>query len=364
MSLEKQLNIPWGKIAIALILALVSAEIIVRLFISSPSRQLFDAELGYRYKPNSWYFNGQEGGAYNRINNIGLFDDDLPVAGRSKNIAVLGDSFVESLQLPVKQNFMSLLEQRWPDVSVINGGQGAFNPSHYPYVLERILTKTEVDLTILFLHPGELNGLVNDSVDFVIDDSGAIVDITPKPNSDDGLKKLVEPLITRSAFFSHFFRQIKPVFDDTKDKIKALLTKKKHSSEPEATASTDIKTLIAEFGSERFSVILKKLNLLSNNNLLVVYFSEIGYGLNAKTTRYQTLNEGPVFEHAANSLGIPVFDLSSDLERYYHQTHQPPRGFHNLSLSDGHLNKAGHRVIADALENIIHSQFPELEVNQ
>jgi len=233
MSLEKQLNIPWGKIAIALILALVSAEIIVRLFISSPSRQLFDAELGYRYKPNSWYFNGQEGGAYNRINNIGLFDDDLPVAGRSKNIAVLGDSFVESLQLPVKQNFMSLLEQRWPDVSVINGGQGAFNPSHYPYVLERILTKTEVDLTILFLHPGELNGLVNDSVDFVIDDSGAIVDITPKPNSDDGLKKLVEPLITRSAFFSHFFRQIKPVFDDTKDKIKALLPKPlatKHST--------------------------------------------------------------------------------------------------------------------------------------
>jgi|GEM_PF-6452963 len=363
MSLEKNRNKPWLKLCIALILVLITAEIVTRAFIVSPSRQLYDAELGYRWKPNSWHFNAIEGGAYNRINNIGLFDDNLPIPGRSKKIAVLGDSFVESLQLPQKYNFTSLLEKKWPEANFINGGHGAFNPSHYPYVLERILTKTDVDLTILFLHPGELNALVTNRTNIIRNDDNEIVDIKPKPKTDDGLKKIVDPFISRSAFVFHFFRQIKPAFDNAKQTLTRFLSPQNQNESSNNELPVDVKTLIGELGTERFTIVLQKLKNLSNNNLIIVYFDEISYGLNGTTERYNNLNEDEIYKQAGLKIGIPVFDLSDSLKDYYRKTHQPPFGFHNTSLTDGHLNRAGHQVIADAIASIITNNFPEFEVN-
>ena len=363
MSLDKKRTKPWLRFCIALILALITAEIVTRAFIVSPSRQLYDAELGYRWKPNSWHFNAIEGGAYNRINNIGLFDDDLPIPGRSRKIAVLGDSFVESLQLPQKYNFTSLLEEKWQEANFINGGHGGFNPSHYPYVLKRILTKTNVDLTILFLHPGEITGLVTNRTNIIRDDNNMIVDITPKLEANTGLKKIVDPFILRSAFIYHFFRQIKPVFDNLKQNIKTLASPKDQNIEENKNPSADVKTLISELGVERFKIVLQKLKALSNNNLIIVYFDEISYGLNATTKRANDLNEDEIYKLTGLSLNVPVFDISDSLTNYYHKTHQPPFGFHNTSLTDGHLNRAGHQVVADAIASIITNNFPEFEVN-
>ncbi len=102
-----------------LLVSFLLGEIIVRLFVVQETKRLatYDKELGWRGTPNG------EGTFIRlrddirtpfRFNNIGVRDDDyLPKQSGQKRLVLLGDSFVESLEVAVERTFHALLEKQF-----------------------------------------------------------------------------------------------------------------------------------------------------------------------------------------------------------------------------------------------------------
>ena len=98
--------------------ALLACEILLRVFVTQETKRLaiYDAELGWRGRPNG-------SGVYLRkkddirvpfrYNNIGFRDEDLNTKPAGGNrVLLLGDSFVESLEVKYEDTFQDILEQR------------------------------------------------------------------------------------------------------------------------------------------------------------------------------------------------------------------------------------------------------------
>jgi lysophospholipase L1-like esterase len=60
-------------------------------------------------------------------------------------------------------------------------------------------------------------------------------------------------------------------------------------------------------------------------------------------------DERAIFLDACRELGVPVWDTSPRLKEYFARTGQFPNGFANSRPGFGHLNAAGHRVVAEMI---------------
>jgi len=113
-------------ILIGILFALVIAEIALRVVgYSDPYFYRTDPELGWALNPNShgWYTG--EGRSYFQVNAAGRHDEDVPTSKPpgTFRIAVLGDSFTEAKQVPVEQNFCSLIQSNLKNCDALHASR-------------------------------------------------------------------------------------------------------------------------------------------------------------------------------------------------------------------------------------------------
>src|SRR6266404_8150853 len=111
-------------ILFGVVFGLALVEIGLRLIgFSYPEFYGADAQRGYSLRPNreGWY--RKEGEAYVRINSDGLRDREhsKTKVPNTFRIAVLGDSFVEALQVPFKESFCQIVEQQLRNCAAMAG---------------------------------------------------------------------------------------------------------------------------------------------------------------------------------------------------------------------------------------------------
>src|SRR5215469_14928188 len=94
----------------------VGLEILVRLLLTSPSNIIPDTQLGSFYAPNSSALieTPDAGPREVSFNELGLNDGPIQPKGDRARILVLGDSYVEALQLPRRQNFLGVMAHDEP----------------------------------------------------------------------------------------------------------------------------------------------------------------------------------------------------------------------------------------------------------
>jgi GDSL-like Lipase/Acylhydrolase family len=139
-------------------LALV--EIGLRLVgFSYPEFYVTDARRGYSLRPNmeGWY--RKEGEAYVRINSEGLRDREHSKIKppNTFRIAVLGDSFVEALQVHFEESFCHIIEQQLRncpamvgrDVEVVNFGVSGYGTAQELITLRNQVWQYSPDLVLL-----------------------------------------------------------------------------------------------------------------------------------------------------------------------------------------------------------------------
>lgn len=168
-----------------------------------------DADLGYRLAPNqisrsvSRDFNVEI-----RTNSEGFHDVDHDVVKPSDvyRIVVLGDSFVEGLQLETDEGFTRQLEQRitgWrrdKRLEVINLGISGTGPAQHYRTLELYGLRYQPDLVLMALLPD------NDFRDSYQPLSGAISKPFYRINRDDSLS-LVLPQVSKGTAEARFALQ-------------------------------------------------------------------------------------------------------------------------------------------------------------
>lgn len=153
-------------LAVSTAASLLLAEGALRVAgVSHPNFYRPDPLRGWSLRPGAEGWQRKEGEAYVRINRDGLRDDrDHPVdkPPGELRIAVLGDSCVEAVQVPLEATFWSLLEERLPRCERFGGRRVealGFGVSGYGTAQELITLHEEVwkyrpDLVLLAFYAG------------------------------------------------------------------------------------------------------------------------------------------------------------------------------------------------------------------
>lgn len=152
-------------ITFALIIAMLLAEITLRLFVpDTRSPYIYDEFAGTRLEPGHRFVFQSEGYSSNVINSQGLRDREhaLQKPAGTFRVAILGDSFSEAFQVAQEDTFWSVLErelQSTPEftnrsVEVINFGVSGFGTIQEWQMLEHYVGDYAPDLVLLAFLPG------------------------------------------------------------------------------------------------------------------------------------------------------------------------------------------------------------------
>jgi hypothetical protein len=157
----------------------VAAEIVLRLAgVSYPLVSQRDQYRGTARRPSVEWWQKEEGEAHIKINRDGFRDADR-VQGKVDDvfrIAVLGDSMVEAIQVPVEQRFTEVLEARLNEsgcirgkrVEVLNFGQSGIGTAQELMVLRHHVWQYQPNMVILGFMTG--NDIRNNSKQLQNDD--------------------------------------------------------------------------------------------------------------------------------------------------------------------------------------------------
>ena len=97
--------------------------------------------------------------------------------------------------------------------------------------------------------------------------------------------------------------------------------------------------------------ILSKVNQFQATALLYIPdYRYLAEGASAETQKSQDV--GQFFKDLATTLNIP-YQRVEGFPHYYKNRLQPPVGFANAHMGKGHLNKAGHQLVAQSLAQLI-----------
>jgi hypothetical protein len=327
---------PFGRIVVVIVAMLGLGEVVTRQWLTSPSGQDFDAELGWVWRPGAHILNASEGGADIRVNERGLIDDPLtPKNGRTR-ILGFGNSFMEALQVPIAHNYTSLVERKVADVDVVNLARSGMGPGHYPTVLRRFAA-LEPDSLLVSVGYGDLDDVMAPNVNVERDAAGGIHRLWLTVDAKDRLKRVFAPIITRSALATYLMRRFKPVVMGWRAAWREL----KGAPDPQpATAPLDYRA-----AEERLSFVLRRLQ--TSAPVVVLDIPHIVY--RAEGASLGAPEEVAVFRRAARAAGVDYLDAGPALISAYARTRQPLHGFANLKIGSGHLNEAGHAVVADVV---------------
>jgi hypothetical protein len=119
-----------------------------------------------------------------------------------------------------------------------------------------------------------------------------------------------------------------------------------------ATAKNKSSTDVFSFEKEEYySTVYNALSLIKseyNGPIAILYHPEVTIQSDGSMTieRSQTYD---LFVKACETVGIDFLDMGDAFIEYYEEYYKLPYGFANTTPGNGHLNKNGHKIIADAI---------------
>ena len=347
--------IVWG------VIVTVLAELLLRTFFISPSRQHFDAELGWQYIPNSKIVYSSEGYAIHRLNELGMNDESLAEKNNQEKILVLGDSFTEALEVARDKNFVSQLDNRFDEIDFVNAGRGAYAPPHQLIVIKRMAAHMQQARNLLFLSHGDIHDLISLPLDITQTPEGVISFLVPVNEGKDAIKDKFRVILHNSALATYimrrYHREIKkfirfvasPCIWKCQSRGSMNAQPKQGAIEKASIASDHKKE------KDMLTYIFNKLETTAPT--LIFYIPNVIYKTqgNAAISDY-SLKELGIIEAAARSSGLPFYDLSQQFFNDYKKTGFAAFGFSNTQVGgEGHLNSHGHQVVATYVESVLKS---------
>lgn len=336
---------------LAIICTLIVAEIVTRLLLTSPSNQIYDPEFGWQYRPHTEILHSKEGFARNRVNSIGLNDSELNLDAKLK-VLVLGDSFVEAIQVPQQLNFTSLLENAIPDSEFINAGRSDANAAHF-LPLMRKFAYLKPDRIVGMVSSSDISALFHGDVDIYENEQG-IATVLIHPPQKDAIKKYLDPLLTRSAFATYMARRVSPLM---RDLVKILRPSRNAVANAEPEALQEVNRRKGEAAKiEVMTFILR--SMAARTPVTIIFLPQMEFAPNGASTVAEISNHyASILKSACTAAKVQCIDSTDYLRKSYRTYGNPPFGFRNTKPGKGHLNKLGHQSIAESLLDLAFSNY-------
>lgn len=371
-------------LAIGLIAVFVVGEILARTVLPiSTFRSSYDQLLGVRRVPNQTArYVSEDYSTTIVINSEGYHDFEHPIEKPTNTyrIAIIGDSYVEGLQVGRNKNFTYLLEQRLGQQStsgkkfeVLNFGVSGFGISQYYRLLEVEVMKYKPDMVIMAVYTGndfynsifELEGDVYKPYYKINGDN--IEYIPPHPYANLWVKELLKK--------SDLFLFIKQAID-TSAPIQSLFARLGLVT---ASPALDANGIPKEFGAynpkkpspwnEAYQTgleMIKRASLLTSNNggqfvVVIVPPSFLG-----ESKQSDVINQYPELSKENIDWNYPAeqikqFDAKEkiatlDLLPFFQDDYRTEQKSFSWQ-HDGHWNEYGHQKAAEFIGNYLNSVF-------
>jgi hypothetical protein len=324
----------------------LALETFTRFLLVSPSNVGPDSMLGSTFDPNTTVRIETADAGFKTIsvNELGLNDDQVLAKRGRKRILVLGDSYVQAFQVRRAENFVGLMNHDRPQFQFINAGKAGLDPTSEYLMFEKLLPVLKPDGAIIVVNTGDEADLLSDGVK--VQRAGhAIVGYTARSLSIGGADWRLRRAIGRSALVTYISRRYQAPFAAEAAQWKswfARMTGHAPAPDPNSYAQSDFEPLL--------SLVFGRID--ANCPLLVVGVPDVDFAPGGKTST----PDGHAFElavaRAAKVAGASYLDAGPVLaEAYARNGEQLPRGFDFTAPGIGHLNRIGHRALADALES-------------
>jgi hypothetical protein len=154
---------PFFEASLFLVLFVLAIEVLLSLnHIGEQEYLKIDPNLGFTHLENKLVTDRTEAFAVNLINSRGLNDveHDIAKAVDTTRVAVLGDSIVEAIQVPITQRFTTLLKNQLESkyhhkFEVVNFGTGGFSTGQEYLQFVQSVRAYKPDVVLLVLHQGD-----------------------------------------------------------------------------------------------------------------------------------------------------------------------------------------------------------------
>jgi len=350
---------------ILVFVALAILEVIVRACgMGHPPYKRPDPLLGTRFIPKAVYLQTDEGYSHGRINSLGLRDREIPYEkpANRKRVLILGDSFMEAMQVGFDDSFSNLLQttlgKTLPEDSVetINAGRSGMGTAeeYLWYVSEGF--KYKPDLVLLAFYVGNdfrdnVRALAEQPVlkPYILFDADTFrVDASFTESRSYKLKTLFWPLLGNSVLAYETMRSVETskaaVIEKAEDTpcpkdVKVFDLELNDDWENAYNVTGDIITILADAVKSNSSAFCM---------MIIPYASQVNDTENDCVKEADLRRPNTFLRGVADRRNIPFFDLTDTLEQEYQRTGNYTYGFGD-NLGTGHWNESGHRFAAETM---------------
>jgi len=360
------------------------AEIVLRVIgFSDPVFWTYDDVTGSKLYAGAQGWYRAEGEAFITINNEGLRDREHSKAKppNTVRIAVLGDSMVEALQMPLENTFWAVFERLLKncrtfgggDVEVINFGAAGYGTAQELLTFRRRAASYSPDITILAFYAG--NDVRNNSKElelsklrpfFSIQNGDLILDDSFLGNPE--YQSFKSQFDVRKRFFGlrtyQLMRKLKSVSEQWRAAGQRG-TAQNANIEPGLDDHVFLAPTIQAWKdawqiTERLILALRDEVVARGGRFLVVSIP-IGIQVHPipevrnRFMRELRIDDLWYPETRLRELGhrekLDVMTLSPTLQSHAESNQQYLHGFKNTRLGTGHLNYNGHKLLGEAIAN-------------
>jgi hypothetical protein len=349
--------------------ALLALEIITRIMgIGNPPITRPDPLLGVRLIPNAKYRHDQEGYSEGRINSLGLRDNELAYAKENgeTRIIVLGDSFMEAMQVDLDKSFAKLLQKHINEalpgkrINVINGGRSGMGTTeeYLWYRAEGVKYKPEIVLLAFYIgndfrdNSKALTGN-NAFKPFITFDADTFeIDNSFKNGRTFAFRSRLQPVFEKSLLITEATRRV--------ISVKTISSNTSKISELKTACPSDLDVFNGNLTGDwdsAYAVTKKLITLLSdevtsNSSKFCVMLIPDSYQVYQTESNCVTGKDlrkpNRFLRGIALSRNIPLFDLTDTFVSEHLQTGNYLYGF-GKNLGNGHWNENGHLLAAQII---------------
>lgn len=291
-------------------------------------------------RPGAWTSQAKEGAGIHRMDANG-YNNPTDAADGAIAILMMGSSHTEGFNVPAGENAARRLEALWQaggrSGRAYNIGISSHTFPHNAANLPRALAR---------FAPSDYVIIETDSVMFsrtVID--AAMADDMPRLRATD---------VPLPAIVSD-----RPLVKQLYKQYKALKYKRADDEDDGAAAAQDLPELSPEL-QKAYRVALaawfakmRSQAEAAGTTLIIYYHPRLTPNMDGSLAFHTSQTCLDAFSAACADAGVIFVDMTQPFADAYQTAHILPNGFANTAMGEGHLNRDGHRLVAEALYRAI-----------
>jgi hypothetical protein len=365
-----------GVVVASIFVALLICEGLLRILgVSYPVFHEFDETRGVRLKPGKQGWYRTEGEAYLHINSLGYRDREHARVkpANTVRIAVLGDSFVEARQVALENTFWDRLGRKLQVCDAFNGKQievlsfgiAGYNTSQEYLTLQEDVLDFSPDIVLLAMFPS--NDIPGNSPNFKVTVAWRMPAPTHAIVND---QPILDTSFSRSIWrrmlyeMAHYSRVVE-LINEARRRVQAQLSRSSAPDEVEVGATSYVYRQPESREWQNAWLVteslLKKMNDLIRSKGARFVVTTIPSGEQVDPTKHRTeelasrIGVDNLFypderiTAIGSRLGFEVYALTRELQDITQRDKIYVHGFENTQLGFGHLNEAGHALVAQVL---------------